>query len=62
MLIETCYKALYNAITRSAQDKETNKRLIEKSLRLESIVEAMKDRGESDELIQEVSGWKLNLL
>ncbi|CAO1428487.1 unnamed protein product [Diamesa tonsa] len=54
MLIETCYKALYNAITRSAQDKETNKRLMEKSLRLESIVEAMKDRGESDELIQEI--------
>lgn len=55
MLIETCYKALYNAITRSAQDKETNKRLMEKSLRLESIVGAMKERGESDELIQEVS-------
>lgn len=54
MLLETCYKALFNAITRSIHDKEMNKRLIEKSQRLESIVEAMKDRGESEEYISEI--------
>jgi DNA-directed RNA polymerase III subunit RPC3 len=54
MLIEYSYKALYNTITRSIQDKASNKRLMEKSLRLEAIVEAMKERGESEEYIQEV--------
>jgi hypothetical protein len=54
MLQEICYKALYNSITRSSFDKSVNKRLIEKSQRLESIVEAMKERGESEEYIEEV--------
>lgn len=39
---------------RSAFDKSENRRLIEKSQRLESIVEAMKERGESDEYIAEI--------
>ncbi|EAT40806.1 AAEL007496-PA [Aedes aegypti] len=54
MLLEICYKALYNSITRSTHDKTVNKRLIEKSQRLDSIVEAMKDRGESEEYIAEI--------
>jgi DNA-directed RNA polymerase III subunit RPC3 len=54
MLIETCYKALYNAMTRAIQDKETNKRLMEKSMRLQFIVDAMKERGESEDAIHEV--------
>ncbi|XP_055587362.1 DNA-directed RNA polymerase III subunit RPC3 [Uranotaenia lowii] len=54
MLLETCYKALYNSITRSTHDKTVNRRLIEKSQRLDSIVEAMKDRGESEEYIAEI--------
>lgn len=54
MLIETCYKALYNAMTRAIQDKETNKRLMEKSMRLQFIVEAMKERGEAEDAIHEV--------
>lgn len=36
------------------QDKETNKRLMEKSLRLDAIVEAMKERNESEDVIQEI--------
>lgn len=54
MLLETCYKAIFNAITRSIHDREINKRLIEKSQRLESIVEAMKERNESEEYISEI--------
>lgn len=54
MLIETCYKALYNTMTRAILDKETNKRLMEKSLRLQFIVDQMKERGESEEAILEV--------
>lgn len=53
-LIETCYKALYNAMTRSIVDKEANKRLMEKSLRLQFIIDGMKERGEAEEMIQEV--------
>ncbi|XP_055528270.1 DNA-directed RNA polymerase III subunit RPC3 [Wyeomyia smithii] len=54
MLLEVCYKSLYNSITRSTHDKSVNKRLIEKSQRLDSIVEAMKERGESEEYIAEI--------
>lgn len=54
MLIETCYKALYNAMTRAIQDKEVNKRLIEKSMRLQFMVDAMKERGDSEDVINEV--------
>lgn len=54
MLLETCYKALFNSMIRSAFDKTEHRRLIEKSQRLESIVEAMKERGETEEYIAEI--------
>lgn len=54
MLIETCYKALFNSMTRSMQEKEGNKRLMEKAMRLQFIVDGMRARNESDEMIQEV--------
>jgi len=53
-LIETCHKALYNAIARAIRDKEMNKRLMDKFLHVSFIVEKMKRRGESEETIQEV--------
>ncbi|CRL07129.1 CLUMA_CG020124, isoform A [Clunio marinus] len=55
MLIETCYKALYNSMKRGNIDKEINKRLMEKSMRLQFIVDAMKERGESEEVIHEIN-------
>lgn len=55
MLLDTCYKALYNDITRSNYEKNEHKRLIEKSQKLDSIVATMKERGESAEYIAEVS-------
>lgn len=54
MMLEICYKALFNSMTRSSYNKSENRRLIEKSQRLDGIVEAMKDRGESEEYIAEV--------
>lgn len=54
-LIETCYKALLNAKIRVTQDKEANKRLMEKSLRLQFFIESLKERGESEENIQEIN-------
>ncbi|KAM7363435.1 RNA polymerase III subunit C [Cochliomyia hominivorax] len=54
MLLDICYKALYNDITRSNYEKNEHKRLIEKSQKLDSIVATMKERGESEEYIAEI--------
>lgn len=54
MLLEHCYKALFNCLTRADHIKTEGRRLIEKSQRLEMIVQAMKERGESEEYIQEI--------
>lgn len=54
-LIETCYKSLYNLKIRVNQDKDANKRLMEKAIRLQFIVEALKERGESEETIQDIN-------
>lgn len=54
MVLNICYKALYNTIERSNFEKSEHKRLIEKSQKLDSIVATMKERGESAEYIDEV--------
>ncbi|XP_031621411.1 DNA-directed RNA polymerase III subunit RPC3 [Contarinia nasturtii] len=54
MLLEHCYKALFNCLTRADHIKSEGRRLIEKSQRLDMIVQAMKERGESEEYIQEI--------
>lgn len=55
MLLDASYKSLYNTIERSNFEKNEHKGLIEKSQRLDSIVETMKERGETDEYIAEVN-------
>lgn len=52
MLLEHCYKALFNCLTRSDFIKTENKRLIDKSQRLDLIILEMKKRGQSEEYIQ----------
>lgn len=54
-LVETSYKSLYNLKVRVNMDKEANKRLMEKAIRLQFIVEALKERGESEETIQDIN-------
>ncbi|EDV92963.1 DNA-directed RNA polymerase III subunit RPC3 [Drosophila grimshawi] len=54
MLLDNCYKSLYNTIRRSNFEKNEHKGLIEKSQRLDSIVETMKERGDSDDYIAEI--------
>lgn len=54
MLLELCYKATFNCLTRSDHIKTENTRIIEKSHRLEMIVRAMKERGQPEEYIQEI--------
>ncbi|KAG5670710.1 hypothetical protein PVAND_000956 [Polypedilum vanderplanki] len=46
-LIETCYKTLYNLTVRVIQDKEMSKRLMDKELRLQLVIDNLKERGES---------------
>lgn len=57
MLLDICFKALYNIIRRSNFEKSEHKGLIEKSQRLDSIVIAMKERGEADDYIAEVINY-----
>ncbi|XP_053947010.1 DNA-directed RNA polymerase III subunit RPC3 [Anastrepha ludens] len=54
MILNICYKALYNTIERSNFEKSEHKRLIDKSQKLDSIVATMKERGESAEYIDEI--------
>ncbi|KAJ6639936.1 DNA-directed RNA polymerase III subunit RPC3, partial [Pseudolycoriella hygida] len=54
MLLEICYKALFNSMTRSTFNKTENRGLIEKSQRVDGIVEAMKERGDPEEYITEI--------
>lgn len=54
MLESICFQSLYNTITRTDFEKSENKRLIDKSQKLESIVDAMKERGDAEEYIEEI--------
>lgn len=55
MLLENCYKTLFNIITRVNHIKTDNARIIEKSHRLDVIVRTMKERGQPEEYINEIS-------
>lgn len=54
MLLEQCYKAIFNCITRSNHLKSENSRIIDKSQRLEVIVQTMKERGQPEDYINEI--------
>lgn len=54
MLLEHCYKSTFNCITRANHIKSENGRIIEKSQRLEVIVQTMKERGQPEEYINEI--------
>lgn len=60
MTLENCYKALFNTITRAKFDFTMHARLMEKAQRVESLVDAMKKRGEPEEYITEVSSYQLS--
>lgn len=55
MVLEMCYKALYNALVRRQAKKTDNKRLIEKQQRIESIALNLKEQGASEEQLSEVT-------
>ncbi|KAL1139356.1 hypothetical protein AAG570_006340 [Ranatra chinensis] len=58
MVLEICYKAVYNTLTRAAHERNENIRLIEKQEKLNSIAECMREQGTDDQQIKElVDEW-----
>ncbi|KAG8328503.1 DNA-directed RNA polymerase III subunit RPC3 [Homalodisca vitripennis] len=58
MVLDTCYKALANSLTRRNFEKNENSRLIEKKERIEGIAESMREQGTDEQQIQElVDDW-----
>jgi hypothetical protein len=55
MVLEMCYKALYNALTRREHERSENRRMIEKQQRIESITLNMREQGATAEQLAEVS-------
>lgn len=54
MLLEQCYKSMFNCITRANLIKTENGQIIEKSQQLDVIVQTMKERGQPEEYINEI--------
>jgi hypothetical protein len=55
MVLEMCYKALYNAMIRREHERSENRRMIEKQQRIESITLSMREQGATAEQLAEVS-------
>nr|CAD7408582.1 unnamed protein product [Timema cristinae] len=54
MVLEVCYKALFNALTRRDHEHKENRRLIEKHQRIESITQSMREQGADQEQLTEI--------
>ncbi|XP_037793487.1 LOW QUALITY PROTEIN: DNA-directed RNA polymerase III subunit RPC3-like [Penaeus monodon] len=54
MILEWCYKGLYNLMVQREMRANYNRRLLEKRTRVDTIVENLKQSGGSEEQIQEV--------
>lgn len=60
MVLDTCYKAMFNSLTRRNHEKNENGRLIEKKERIETIAESMRQHGTNEEEIQELVSFNLD--
>lgn len=54
MVLELCYKALFNIMTRRNHEKFINKRIIDKKHRVDTITLGMRAQGASDEQLLDV--------
>lgn len=54
MEIEHCYHALYNTIQRREHECTSNKRMIDKQLRMQTLTSNLKEHGATDEQLAEV--------
>lgn len=55
MTIEHCYHALYNIIQKRNHETSSNKRLIDRQLRIETMISNFKEQGADEQQITEVS-------
>lgn len=55
MILELCYKTLFNIMTRRNHEKEINKRIIDKKQRVDTIAMGMRAQGASEEQLADVS-------
>lgn len=54
MTIEHCYHALYNIIQRREHEVTSNKRMIDKQLRMQTLTSNLKEHGATEEQLAEV--------
>ena len=54
MTIEHCYHALYNIITRRDYETSSNKRMIDKQLRMQTLTSNLREHGATEEQLAEV--------
>ncbi|XP_015598717.1 DNA-directed RNA polymerase III subunit RPC3 isoform X2 [Cephus cinctus] len=54
MEIEHCYHALYNTIQRREQESASNKRMIDKQLRIQTLTSNLKEHGATEEQLAEI--------
>lgn len=54
MEIEHCYHALYNIMQRREHEATTNKRMIDKQLRMQTLTSNLKEHGATEEQLAEV--------
>lgn len=55
MVLELCFKSLYNAMTRRHYDKEVNKRIIDKKHRVDTITMSLKVQGAPEEQLADIA-------
>lgn len=55
MVLELCYKTLFNIMTRRNHDKFENKRIIDKKQRIDTIALSMRVQGATEEQLEDVS-------
>lgn len=54
MEVEHCYHALYNTIQRREYELSSNKRMIDKQLRMQTLTSNLKEHGATEEQLAEV--------
>lgn len=57
MLLEMCYKTLYNHISRRNFERQQNKRIIDKKHRVDTILMGMRAQGAAEEQLSDVSSY-----
>lgn len=57
MILELCYKTLFNIMTRKNYEKQLNKRIIDKKQRVDTIAMGMRAQGASEDQLADVN-WK----